>query len=175
MRHIALAVLLLSTATAQGQDPAPAETPTHKLEGQLVFEHEDECGSPLIESMGWRILEGKAIGVTGGRTFILRTSDGKRIRVDLVALDTSHDEAPARELLSTLIEGQVVTVLINPSAYGNKSVVGEVHAGSQDVNRELLRAGVARFKEPPPYSVSTYTSCIYRITEREARHAKSGS
>jgi hypothetical protein len=170
MKHISLVLLLLYAASAHGQDnPAPAVVPVHE------FEHEDECGSPVIESMGWRILNGTAIRITGGHSFILRTSTGRRFKVDLVALDTSHDQAPARALLSTLIQGQDVTVLINFKIYEKRRVVGAVLVGEKDINRELLRAGVARFKEPPLYRVSNYTACLYRITEREARHVKSGS
>lgn len=166
MKHISLAFLLLCTVSSHGQ--APPVVPVH------VFEHEDECGSPLVESMAWRRINGTAMRVTGGHSFILRTPTGKRISVDLVALDTSYDQASARALLSTLIQGQDVTVLVNPEIYDKRRVVGVVQVGAKDANRELLRAGVARFKEPPPYRVPAYTSCLYRVTERQARHVKGG-
>jgi endonuclease YncB( thermonuclease family) len=175
MRLIVLAVLFLGTASVQAQENlAPAEVPEPTSEVQLAFQHEEECGSPLVESMTWTALDGTAIEVTGVRTFIMRTSEGKKVHVDLVALETNDNQAPARELLSSLVQDQAVTVLVNHSASGKKRVVGAVHVGTKDVSRELLQAGVARFREPPPYSVSSYSSCLYRIAEREARQAKSG-
>lgn len=176
MRFLVLAVLFLSAASIQAQrNPAPAEVPEPTSEVlQLAFEHEDECGSPLIESMAWAILDGTAIEVSGGRTFIMRTPEGRRIRVDLVALDTNDSQTPAREFLSSLIQAQEVRVLFNDDSVNEKRVVGAAYVGAKDVSRELLRAGVARFKEPPAYSVSGYSLCLYRIAEREARQAKSG-
>jgi endonuclease YncB( thermonuclease family) len=175
MRLIVLAVLSLSTASIHAQgNLAPAEVPDPTPEVKLAFEHEDECGSPLVESTAWRSLDGTVIEVTGARTFIMRTSEGKRVHVDLVALETKDNHPPARELLSRLVQDQVVSVLVNPGSSGKKRVVGAVQVGTKDVSRELLQAGVARFKEPPPYSVSHYSSCLYRIAEREARKAKSG-
>ena len=42
------------------------------------------------------------------------------------------------------------------------------------INRELLEAGLARYKARLPYSVSNFTACVYRIVEREARKARKG-
>src|SRR5687768_1316332 len=114
-RALVLAVLFLSAVNIQAQgNPAPAKVPEPTSEMlQLAFEHEDECGSPVIESMAWAILDGTVIEVSGGRTFIVRTPEGRRIRVDLVALDTNGSRTPAREFLSSLIHGQEVRVLFN--------------------------------------------------------------
>ena len=140
----------------------------------LSFEHEDECGSPLVESMLWMSVEGKVIKVVDGDTIIVLTKDNKRKRVNLVAVDASAGQDAARSLLSGLVLNRVVSVLVNPSSIKSSTVVGVVHTQEKDVNRELLEAGVVRYHEPEFYSVSRYTACVYRIVEREVREAKRG-
>jgi endonuclease YncB( thermonuclease family) len=175
VRQMTLAAFLLALASLQALDSlAYGGAQEQPAPENLVFEHEDECGRPLVDSLAWIGLHGTAASVTDGRTFTLRTSDGKKIIVDLLALDPGSNPAPARKLLASLIQGQPVTVLVHPHASASKRVGGVVHVGTKDINRELLRAGVARYQEPPSGSVSSYSLCLYRIAEREAKQAKSG-
>lgn len=177
MKLMIVALLLLSAAGAQAQEPAAAAAPP--AAGQ-EHEHVEECGSPLTESMAWATLSGQVIQVTGGRSFLLRSSQGRTVQVDLAALDAGADQGAARVLLASLVLGRDVTVLApqgKPGAPTEERVAGTVLTGAgnaKDVNRELLQAGVARFQEPPAYSVSSYSTCLYRIAEREAKQAGRG-
>jgi endonuclease YncB( thermonuclease family) len=165
MRTLAIAVLVLGAACAYGH-PASAEFP----------EHQDECIDPTRESMGWRFVEGIAVKVEGGQTFVLRDAQGRSIHIDLVGLEIGDDGVAARKLLAHLIQGKFVSVNYNPRFSKNNRILGEVEARDdyRDVSRLLLQAGVVRYKEPPAYSVSDYSSCLYRIAEREAKQAGLG-
>ena len=150
---------------------------THKespIPGRLSFEHEDECGSPVVESMLWASVEGKVIRAVDGDTIIVLTKDNKRRRVNLVAVDAPAGQDVARSLLSGLVLNRLVRVLVNPSNAKSSTVIGVVLTQEKDINRELLEAGVVKYHEPQSYSVSRYTACVYRIVEREAKEAKRG-
>jgi endonuclease YncB( thermonuclease family) len=168
---LSIALLLAFSLRTEGQSKDSQRAPTARL---LSFEHEDECGSPLRESMLWMSVEGKVIKVVDGDTIILLTKDNKRKRVNLVAVDASAGQDAARSLLSGFVLNRAVSVLVNPSNVKSGIVVGVVHAQEKDVNRELLEAGVVRYHGPESYGVSDYTACVYRIVEREAREAKRG-
>ncbi|HEY2976031.1 MAG TPA: thermonuclease family protein [Pyrinomonadaceae bacterium] len=168
---LSIALLLSFSLWAEGQSNDAQSGPMPR---PLSFEHEDECGSPLRESMLWMSVEGKVIRVVDGDTIILLIKDNKRKRINLAAVDASAGQDAARSLLSGLVMNRPISVLVNPSNIKSGLVVGAVHAQEKDVNRELLEAGVVRYHEPKSYSVSRYTACVYRIVEREAREAKRG-
>src|ERR671926_184461 len=71
---------------AQGQDPSP------DLSRLLKFEHEDQCGNPLYESMLWVEIKGRAVEVPDGSTIVILLDNNTRKRVHLVAI-----EAPDRK------------------------------------------------------------------------------
>src|SRR4051812_31115891 len=48
-----------------------------------MFPHLDECPNPTRESMGWRLIQGTVIEITGPRTFRLRTDSNVIVRVSL--------------------------------------------------------------------------------------------
>ncbi len=168
---LSIALLLSFSLCTQGQSHDSQRSPTPP---SLSFEREDECGSPLRESMLWMSVEGKVIKVVDGDTIILLTKDNKRKRVNLVAVDASSRQDAARRLLSGLVMNRSISVLVNPSKIKAAIIVGVVRAEEKDVNRELLEAGAVRYHEPKSYSVSRYTACVYRIVERQAREAKRG-
>jgi endonuclease YncB( thermonuclease family) len=118
--------------------------------------------------------EGTVLKVVDGDSIIIILKDGRRKRVDLAGVDASIAQRKARSFLSELVLNRSVNVLVNPSAESESTVAGVVHTQVKDVNRELLKAGVARYKKPKPYSLSAYTACVYRITVSEAREAKRG-
>lgn len=153
MKEIILSIgLLLSFSLgAEDQSNEAQSAPIHR---PLSFEHEDECGSPLRESMLWISVEGKVIKVVDGDTIILLTKDTKRKRINLVAVDAFAGQDAARSLLSELVLTRPISVLVNPSNIKSGMLVGVVHAQEKDVNRELLAAGVVRYHEPKSYSVS---------------------
>ncbi len=169
MKSTLFALLFSSAALAQGQRDV-----SEVVHDKIVFEFEGECGSPLVESMGWAGLNGTVARVVDGRSFLLETEQGKNVQVALVAVDIDHADEKAREALLSWIQDRSVSVLVNPRSSDAERVIGVVHAASLDVNRELLRTGVARYKKPLPYSVSDYVACTYRIAEREAKQEKRG-
>lgn len=132
--RLVLAALLLNTTSIYGMEnlaPAGGLEPGHKI--QSVWEYEDECGMGLMgESIAWKSISGTAIDVTGGQTFIMHTSGGRRISIDLVALDASDNESTARKLLADIVQGQFVTVLVNRGVYDNERVSGVVMVGTRD-------------------------------------------
>ena len=165
MKSILFALFFLSASLAQGQQPTVRET---------ELKNEAECGNPLVESMAWAVVSGTVVRVVDGRSFLLKTGEGKMVEVVLGAVDYGRGNEKRRNALSSWIQDRPVTVLVNPQSRDAKSVVGVVHSASLDVNRELLRTGVAKYKEPIAYSVSNYVACTYRIAEREAKQEKRG-
>lgn len=143
---------------------------------QLKPEHQDECIDPYRESMSWHSVDGTAVRIESGQTFLLRDAAGESFRIELVGVETGDDEDAARRLLTHLIQGKSLRVHYNPTFSAGDHILGEALLGRnyRDVARLLLQAGVARYQEPPAYSVSDYSSCLYRIAEREAKQAGLG-
>jgi len=82
--------------------------------------------------------------------------------------------AAARAKLTSLALNQTVSILVNPSKDKDKELWGVVHVKGQDVNEVMLEEGLGRFGKPETYAVSSYTACVYRLVEGEARKAKRG-
>jgi endonuclease YncB( thermonuclease family) len=162
--------LLVSFLFSLGVEQTRQENPPSKIS----FEFENECGSPVIESMAWSSVKGTVVRVIDGNSMKLVTNDGDNRIVNLVAIDTSSAKDAAYSRLSRLVLNRKVEVLVNPSKSKDHRLVGVVSLSRMDVNRELLEAGFAEYKEPPSYSVSGYTACSYRIVESKAREAKKG-
>jgi endonuclease YncB( thermonuclease family) len=173
MKEIILPIALLFSFGSSVEDQSN-DTLKPEIISPQSFEYEDECGSPVVESMLWMSVEGTVIKVIDGDTIIVQTKDNKRKRVNLVAVDATAGQNVARNLLSGLVLNQSVTVLVNPNNLKSSTVVGVVHTKVKDVNRELLKAGVVKYRQPESYSMSDYTACVYRVLERKAREAKTG-
>ncbi|HVG32215.1 MAG TPA: thermonuclease family protein [Pyrinomonadaceae bacterium] len=168
---LSIVFLLLCYPAVMAQ---PADVQKTDAPISLRFEYEDKCGSPLVESMIWSLVEGTVIKVVDGDTILMLTKENKRRRIDLAAVDASAADDAARRMLNELVLNRAVNVLVNPSNVKSKKVSGVVKTVGADVNRALIQAGAARYKEPAPYSMSNHASCVYRITESEAREAKRG-
>ena len=173
MKKIILLIALLFSfaVSVAGQSD---DTPKTPVASPSPFEHEDKCGSPVVESMMWMTVDGKVIKVVDGDTIIVQTKDNKRKRVNLVAIDVTGAMIVARNFLSERVLNQTVSVWVNPSTIKSSTVVGVVHVEEKDINREMLESGIGKYRVPEPYSVSGYTSCVYRIVERKARVTKKG-
>ncbi len=169
MKSALLALLFSSAALAQGQRDV-----SEVVREKIVFEFEGECGSPLVESMGWAGLNGTVVRVVDGRRFLLKTEGGKVVQVALVGVELNRGDGKARETLASWIQDRPVSVLVNPSSSDAERVIGVVHTASLDINREMLRTGAARYRKPRAYSVSDYVACTYRIAERVAKQEKRG-
>jgi endonuclease YncB( thermonuclease family) len=173
MKPLILSILLLSAFTTSVKPQSP-ETQKPSVT-TLSFEYENECGSPVVESMAWSSIDGRVTKGIGGATILVLTADHKRKRVTLAAVDASADRKVARALLVNLVLNHSVSVLVNPSNAESSNVAGVVHTRTKEINRELIEAGVARYREPAPYVMSNYTACVYRILEKKAREAKRGT
>ena len=159
-------ILLALLFSVNGQQPKPTPKPS--------FEYEDECGDPSVESMLWFLVEGTVVEIIAGDLVKMQDNHGKQRMVNLVAIDVSSAKNAATGLLSDLVLNRKVWVSVNPSNSRGYTLVGIVELRGKDINRELLEAGAAKYKKPAPYSVSSYTACVYRIVERKAREAGKG-
>ena len=172
MNKLILSIALLFPyniwVAAQSSEPQGPPAPKPR------FEHEDKCGNPEVESMMWTLIKGTVIKIIDGDTINVLTKDNERKHVDLVAVDASVAGHSAQRMLTELVLNRQVEVEFNPSNIKYKKVTGVVNVAGADVNRELIKAGAARYKEPESYTVSNYTACVYRVTENEAREAKRG-
>jgi len=134
-----------------------------------VFPHLDECPNPMVESMGWRLIQGTVIEITGPRSFRLRTDSGPIVRVSLANIGEPVDPEAAT-FLQRLISRKRVSVMANPSADPRNEITAEVRDGQgRDIGHEMLRAGAAAFVTAPAYTLSDYSECVNRIAEREAK------
>jgi YD repeat-containing protein len=95
-------------------------------------------------------------------------ANNERKHVSLAGVNSDSSLA-AQALLINLILNREVSVLVNPSNIAAQEVRGVVHHQSRDINLELIKEGAARYQAPPPYSMSNYTACVYRIAEKQAR------
>ena len=169
---LSIAFLLLSSLCSWAQS---SEGQNESLPKAPSFEYEDKCGDPLVESMLWQSFEGTVIKITGGDTVIVLAEGNKRRKVRLAAIDATRSENAARLLLTNLILNQRVEVLVNPSNIDARNLTGVVYSlKHEEVNRELIKAGAARYKEPLPYDMSRYQACVYRVIENETKEAKRG-
>lgn len=91
-------------------------------------------------------ITGKVIGVKDGDTIELLL-DGKSEIVRLAEIDCPEKKQPfgtrAKQFTSALCFGKVVTVQCNPRRDRYKRIVGTVFIGQQNLNEELLKAGLA--------------------------------
>ena len=127
-----------------------------------TFEHQEECGNPVMESMSWVIVKGKIASVgADGSLDLIRPPH----KVHLVSVDAGGEAA--RKYLKSLV-GKRAEVWVAMSAFDKYEVTGVVYVGKVEVNRALLASGVARYVQPAPYTVSDYTDCLYRIAARQA-------
>jgi len=136
-------------------------------------EYEKECGNPRAESMSWRSIDGKVVEVLKGDAIILLMANNERKHVSLAGVNSDSSLA-AQALLVNLILNREVSVLVNPSNIAAKEIRGVVHHQSRDINLELIKEGAARYQDPPPYTMSNYTACVYRLAEKQARQYGTG-
>ncbi|WP_026914889.1 thermonuclease family protein [Christiangramia portivictoriae] len=93
-----------------------------------------------------KIINGKVIKIADGDTFTMLFENGFEVRVRLDGIDTPERKQPyskaAKKALSNLIFGKNVTVYYTKKdGYGR--VLGEIFIDNINVNRELVRQGLA--------------------------------
>ena len=96
----------------------------------------------LLYAGAW---EGKVVGISDGDT-IKVLQDGKQVIIRLASIDCPEKGQPygqaARKFTASLVAGKVVKVWqTDTDRYGR--IVGFVFADGIDVNKELLKAGMA--------------------------------
>jgi endonuclease YncB( thermonuclease family) len=163
-------IFLLPLLTGANLSSVPQSSESKK---KLSTEYEKECGNPLAENMSWKSIDGKVVEVLKGDAIILLMANNERKHVSLAGVNSASSLA-AQALLFNLILDREVSVLVNPSNIAAKEVRGVVHHQARDINLELIKEGVARYQAPPPYSMSNYTACVYRIAEKQARQYGTG-
>jgi hypothetical protein len=167
LRLGALALVILSAFSGSSGGPA---TPRNSLP---AFEHLDECVNPILENMSWGLVQGVVVEVTSVRTLRLRTDAGHIANVIIPNIaDQTNPEAT--RILRSRVRGKRVSVVGN-SHRRDGIIVGEVQdAEGNDVARELLRTGITSFVPAEPYTLSSYSECLNRIAEREAKAQRLG-
>src|SRR5436309_905545 len=100
-----IAALLLCNLWAMAQSGEGQNKPSPPV---LSFEHEDKCGSPLVESQLWQSFNGTVIKVVGADTIIVLTEGNKRKRVSLAAVNSSGSNNAARRMLTGLLRNRRV-------------------------------------------------------------------
>jgi micrococcal nuclease len=89
--------------------------------------------------------EGKVVSVSDGDT-IKVLKDGQQVKIRLAAIDCPEKKQPygqkAKQFTADMVAGKVVKIWeIDTDRYGR--IVGFVFIGDKNLNKELLRAGLA--------------------------------
>ena len=116
-------------------------------------------------------LEGKVVKIADGDTLTLLTSSKEQVKVRLAGIDTPERKQPfgnrAKQALSNLaFQKQALVEVETTDRYGR--TVGAVFVGSQNLNAELVRQGMAWV-----YRKYTDDERLY-VLESEAKQAKRG-
>src|SRR5690242_8474636 len=123
--------------------------------------------------MAWRLLQGELESVRRPNVFILRVSDGERVRVTIanVGRPVAAEASLARATLRNLLLGKKIEVLANwPFEINTPNrVIGLVQVQGDDVAERLLAGGVVPFVEEKPYHVSQFSECVHRNAEAYAK------
>lgn len=141
----------------------------------------DPCGNPLVVSTAYILVEGKVLNVIDGETILVELTDKRRKRIKLIGVDAPNRKSSlgtsAKEYLANLVLGKSVGIsFVNFEDQRRKQMMAQVSVAGikePDVNREMLKAGLARYKTAGS-SLDWYLTCHYKRTESEARAAKRG-
>ncbi len=144
---------------------------------------DDPCGDPFEQNTVWYPIKGKVSKVIDGNTVVVTYGENEVVRVHLVgiSLGGSDSGAKAKKRLSSALLNKNVEVMVDTHwlflEKKPKHVSGSVHmqeGGYGDIGLVLISEGLARFTEPPPYTMTPHTQCHYRLAEKEARAKKLG-
>lgn len=116
-------------------------------------------------------ITGRVVGITDGDTLTILNDARQQVRVRLAEIDTPEARQPygsrARQALSDLAFGKTVRVVVQDTdRYGR--TVARIHAGTADVNAEMVRQGAAWV-----YRQYSRDPSLLRL-EAEARAARRG-
>lgn len=141
---------------------------------QKHFEFQSVCGDPTVESDAWASLDGRVVETRDGHTLIIE-HNGHRQTISLAALDTSKSEEPAKAFLIRKTLHRKIKVWVSHRRYRESQVSGLVWLGRKDLNRIMVKKGLARVAEPPPYTISNYAVCVYGQLEEAAQKKEIGT
>lgn len=134
-----------------------------------------------MESNIWFTRNVKVLQILTGDTLLVQLDKKRQLTVVLSGIHAPKGtDAYAKESLAHLkglLGGKTIELQFNPSEKDLKQaklITCVAHQGVTDVNLAMIRAGLARYQEPPSYSMSDYTACTYRLAEKEAQKLKVG-
>ena len=122
------------------------------------------------------LFEGNVVEMIDGRTLIVETNKGEKVKVRLQFVEVPEPEqmlsATVFEHLKKLTLGKTVQVL--PSGFSNLFVIGKVTIDGVDLSQQLLRDGAAWFAVPPASHNKTPLYQDYAAVEAAAKTEKRG-
>ncbi|MGQ0542386.1 MAG: thermonuclease family protein [Blastocatellia bacterium] len=92
----------------------------------------------------------------------------------MAAVDATQNETFAKEFIRRKILNRQVKVWVTPGKSDESQITGQVWLGKKDLNRIMIKKGFASVIEPPLYSTSSYSLCVYRQLELDAQKKKIG-
>lgn len=123
------------------------------------------------------VLEGESIAVQDGDSFILRTGDGRKLRIRIEGIDAPEKGQAfadvSRRHLAGLLRGRSLRLEVRKlDRYGRR--VARVHAGETDVGLAQLQAGLAWFYRRYQSEQEPTVRRAYARAEARARDAGLG-
>ena len=156
--------------------------------GQLLTGPYDEaCPTRLmfVESTFRMAVDGVVMQVIDGRSLRLVLDDKTSLIAELGGIDTSklsrRSSQEEKEFLQQNVLGKHVSLLVEASPRIEKprprkitASINVMDVAGHDLALQLLRMGLAQYKEPKADSISIYNRCVYREAEKEAQQQRRG-
>ena len=122
-------------------------------------------------------LTGRVVKITDGDTVHVLDSAKERHKIRLQGIDTPERKQPfgkkAKEYLSSLVAGETVQVDWNKrDRY--KRIVGKIVYQGQDINLEMVRAGLAWWYKGYAREQNAGDRVLYEAAETDARENRRG-
>jgi endonuclease YncB( thermonuclease family) len=143
----------------------------------------DPCGDPNEGGVVLQLVIGRVVQVLDGQTIMIASKPGDRIKVHLADIAVVPIDQPlgrdAKAFLEKLLGDKAIAVSVNDMNEPTSStdtIFGIVRVGTDGpiAQLELIHAGLARFTNADPLTMSSYLACQCDRVEREAHAAKRG-
>lgn len=122
------------------------------------------------------LIEGNVVEIIDGRTLLVETARGEKVKVRLQYIEVPEPEQPLSatvfEHLKKMTLGKKVQVL--PSGFSDLFIVGKVMIDGIDLSQQLLRDGAAWFAVPVESHNKTLLYQNYAEVETAAKTEKRG-
>jgi endonuclease YncB( thermonuclease family) len=134
-------------------------------------------GALAFNSAAAKALGGKVVSVTDGDTITLLDSANSQHKIRLAGIDAPENGMPfrnrAKRYLSDIVAGRVVEVEVGKTdRYGRR--VGKVVVEGQDVNLEMIKAGLAWHYKAYEREQPKADRLVYAAAEDQARANRIG-